>query len=333
MNVRPLNYNNYYPQYSTNFQGKSRQLQTSVDKALLKKHLSETEKTKLIKDIINALGTIISPTKFIEEGSHNAVYKITRKYAARVPVGWKPKTEDLGNNLHLGRGLFSKLENYFGEAILELGKFQILPNVGRHLPAGIPEHLTKFMSITRLRAHYLHRYLPQFASIPQSSYNKLASDIEKLNEIKIAEHQYCVFDYLNPNNIVAKNGKLFLVDEIDTLQDRSYSNTTAKLLNVFINRASRNMEAPAAGNMTKYVRKIFKKVILASSNANMLAANSKEDYKLWEKALKKCDIKTDPFEVIDNIDNLSYSHKNQNERTEAIKIYLNNLFLKNPTNK
>ncbi len=330
MNINFNPYTNLPPHQTTNFKGSSRVLQCELDKALLKKNLSKNEETKLIQNISEALDTIIISSKFIEEGSHNAVYKITQKYAARVPINWIPNSNDLGDKLKLGRGLFAKLKNYFGEAVVELGKLQILPNVGKHIPAGVPEHLTRFMKQKEQENYYINKYLPKFADIPQASYNEIAQDIEKLNEIKLSEHQYCVFDYLNPNNIVTKGGRLFLVDEIDTLQDKSYMNTTAKLLNIFINRAGRNLEAPFAANNLKYVRKIFQKVIIASVNANMLPANSKEDYKLWEKALKKCNIKTEPFEVIDNIERLSYSYKNPDERVQSIKNYLNKLFIENP---
>ena len=319
--------------YNQNFQGSSRRLQCSIDKALLKKNLSKTEQDIFVKEISNALDTILIPPKFIEEGSHNAVYKITHKYAARVPLGYKPNDFNKNDLLKLGRGIFSKLRNYFGESVLEIGKLQILPNIGKHIPAGIPEHLMRFLSKNQINQYYINKYLPTFAKLPQDSYNSLIKDIEKLNEIKLGPHQYCLFDYLNPNNVVTRSGKLYLVDEIDTLQDKSYMNTTAKLLNVFINRASRNHEAPFAGKSTKFVRKIFKKVLIASANANMLPANSKEDIEIWQKALKKCNIKTNVFEIIENLENLSIKYPTNEERVNAGKIYLDKLFNKNPLKK
>ncbi len=329
MNINLPLYNNY----NQNFQGNSRRLQCSIDKALLKKSLSETEQDVFVKEISDALETILVPPKFIEEGSHNAVYKITHKYAARVPLGYTPNDFNKNDLLKLGRGIFAKLQNYFGEAVLEIGKLQILPNVGKHIPAGIPEHLTKFLGKNKINQYYINTYLPTFAKLPQDSYNSLIQDIEKLNEIKLGPHQYCLFDYLNPNNIVTRSGKLYLVDEIDTLQDKSYMNTTAKLLNVFINRASRNQEAPFAGENIKFVRKIFKKVLIASANVNMLPANSKEDIEIWQRALKKCNINTNVYEILDNIENISAKYNIREERINASKIYLDKLFNENPLKK
>ena len=328
MNINFRTYN-----YNQNFQGNSRRLQNSIDKALLKKTLSKSEEKNLIKEIANALNTILIPPKYIEEGSHNALYKITHKYAARVPLNYNPKDFKENDLLKLGRGIFSKLKNYFGEAVIEIGKLQILPNVGKHIPAGIPEHLTKFLSKNKINQYYINTYLPTFAKLPQDSYNILFKDIEKLNEIKLGPRQYCLFDYLNPNNIVTRSGKLYLVDEIDTLQDKSYMNTTAKLLNIFINRASRNQEAPFAGKNIKFVRKIFQRVLIASVNANMLPANSKEDIEIWQRALIKCNIKTNVYEILNNLESMSTQYKTKEERVNAGKIYLNKLFNENPLKK
>lgn len=74
------------------------------------------------------------------------MYKITTKYAARVPVNTQITPSTLGEGFEWGKGLFSRMRNYYGEPILQAGKFQILHNIGFQMPAGIPEHLSKTMS-------------------------------------------------------------------------------------------------------------------------------------------------------------------------------------------
>ena len=70
------NYNNYQP----NFQGNSRNLQTAIDNALRKSSLTDGDMLELSSKIKKAVNDVLTPEKYIEEGSHNAVYKITKKY-------------------------------------------------------------------------------------------------------------------------------------------------------------------------------------------------------------------------------------------------------------
>lgn len=111
------------------------------------------------------------------------------------------------------------------------------------MPAGIPEHLSKTMSEHQQKKYYIEKYLPKFASISQYNYNQIARDLAILNEMRFGPRSFGLFDSLNPNNIVYGKKSLLLVDEIETLCDKPYANTTAKLLEVFINRATKDREA------------------------------------------------------------------------------------------
>ena len=144
--------------------------------------------------------------------------------------------------------------------------------------------------------------------------------------MKFGPRSYGVFDSINPNNIVTSKGKLMLVDEINTLYDKSYGNTTAKLLEVFINRAGADMEAPDAGDKVKYVRKIFKKTILSGIYAGLVHADCKEDYRNWEIALKKCKINDKPYEVIQTIEKIEAMSISRAEKVKQAGRYLQSLF-------
>lgn len=311
---------------TTTFQGRSRELEKVLDSVINKPQISENEKNLLIKKIKAALSDIFVQTRFIGEGTHNAVFKITKKYAARVPIGEKINSENIGDNLIWGENKFRDLLNYFGEAIVTLGKLQILKNISPQMPAGIPEHLAKKYTENRKKEYYKEKYLPKFACVSQSSYNSLAKDLAHLNEMKFGPRLYGVFDSLNPNNIVVRGDNLMLVDEIDTLCDRSYSNTTAKLLKVFVNRATKDSNSPDVEDKElKFVRKIFKKTVVAGVYADLVPANSKEDYKDWEIALKKCHINTNAYELINKIEDLSVQERNPIERMKLADVYLSSL--------
>ena len=328
-------YNYNTPSYNQKpaFKGRSREVEKILDMVAANPELKAVESEVLIEKIKNALQDILRPSRFIGEGTHNAVFKITQKYAARVPLDANINKNNIGNNLVWGQDVFKNLRNYFGEAIVQLGKLQILKNVGPQIPAGVPEHMTKTLGSGRVKKYYLEKYLPRFARIPQHNYNELACDLARLNEMKFGPRSYGIFDSINPNNIVTSQGKLKLVDEINTLYDKPYGNTTAKLLEVFINRASANSEAPDAGEKIKYVRKIFKKTVLSGLYAGLIHADDKIDYKNWEIALKKCNINDEPYKVIQTLESIEAMPITKEEKMNKAGKYLQSLFGINHMNK
>lgn len=317
--------NNYYQPY---FQGHSRNLQSAIDSVIIHKEINDAEKRFLIDKIKKALPTMLVPQKFLGLGTHKYVFSITRKYAARVS-DYKIKAEDLGDNLQIGQGVFKNITNYFGEAIVELGDLQILKNIGKHTTAGIPEHKVPFMTLQEQKKYYLTKYLPKFADIPQFAYDDLAKNISKINNIQLGERQYCVFDSLNPNNIVEKGSRFFIVDEMEKLYDKPYGNTTAKLFEVLINRMHKSQDSPISQEHTKLYRKIFKKIILAVEKNDIIHAETKHDYQNWEKALERCQIKNPAYTIIDTLEQIHAENIDVNERNLKIKNYLNKIFVEN----
>lgn len=319
-------YNNHWQQPS--FQGHSRNLQSAIDSILIHKEITDTEKNFLIDRIKKALPTTLVPEKFLGLGTHKYVFSITRKYAARIS-DYKTKAEDLGDNLQIGHSIFKNIANYFGEAIVELGDLQILKNIGKHTPAGIPEHKVPFMTLYEQKKYYLTKYLPKFAMIPQSAYDDLAKNISQINNVRLGERQFCVFDSLNPNNIVEKGSRFFIVDEMETLYDKPYGNTTAKLFEVLINRMHKSQDSPISKKHTKLYRKIFQKVILAVEKREILHAETKHDYQNWEKALQRCQIQNPAYTVIGALEQIHATYPEVIERISKIKSYLNKLFVEN----
>ena len=150
--------------------------------------------------------------------------------------------------------------------------------------------------------------------------------------MRFGPRSFGLFDSLNPNNIVYGKKSLLLVDEIETLCDKPYANTTAKLLEVFINRATKDREAPDAGEKVKLVRKIFKKTLIAGMYADLLHADSKEDCRNWEIALRKCQIKTPLFEIINKMEQIGGMPFDMDEKITIARRYIDTLFSVNPSN-
>ena len=327
MNIK-FTQNNYNQQPI--FMGHSRNLHKVLDKVLMKQNITQQDELVLSSAIEKAYSSIITPEKFIGQGTHNSVFKITRKYAARVANEMANDKNSLAGSIKLGKGMFRSLTNYFGEAIIEFGHFQILKNLGKHTPAGVPEHISKRLSPNQINNYYLTKYLPRFSDLSQGSYDDFAKNLAKLNEIKSGFRQYCAFDSLNPNNVVVKRGKLYLVDEIDTHQNRPYANTSAKLLEVFINRATSEQLSPFGNDeQVKLVRKIFKKVLTAASKAQLMHADSEMDFKNWKLALERCKIKENASEVISTIETIEYQEKDPHKKIDKLHAYINKLFIAN----
>ena len=74
MNILSTPQFNNYKNYQPNFQGNSRNLQSAIDSALRKNSLSDGDLLELSTKIKKAVSDVITPEKYIEEGSHNAVY-------------------------------------------------------------------------------------------------------------------------------------------------------------------------------------------------------------------------------------------------------------------
>ena len=334
MQIFGINNYTYTPSCTpTAFKGHSRQLEKVLDKVVNKNQISESEKNLIIEKIKAALCDIFSASRFIGEGSHNAVYKITKKYAARIPLNEKIIKFNTGSSSVRGEVKFTKLTNFFGEAILNLGNLQILKNVSPHMPAGVPEHIAKKCGRQKVEQYYINKYLPKFSNISQHSYNELAMNLAELNNMKFGPRSYGLFDSDNPNNIVAHERRLMLVDDIYTLYDKPYANTTARLLNVFINKASKDYEAPQTDNKIKLVKKIFKKVVTSGVYADLIHADSKEDYTYWEKALKKCKINIPAYVVLEELESISRQELSRGEKARKAAAYLSALTGLYHTNK
>lgn len=318
------------PQNQITYAGHSRKLQKELDAFCLRQTHTHGDILEIKEKIKNIVDTTFVDEKFIEEGSKNAVFKITRKYVARIPKNEKITRDSLGDDLQLGKKLYEHIENYYGEPLLQFGPLQILKNIGKHLPAGVPEHIAKNLSKSKLNSYYTNRYLPKFAQVSQSAYDLLAKTISALNNTKIDGYKYCEFDSENPNNIVLRKGKFYLVDDIETDCEKSFSNTTAKLLQIFINKADIYTLAPSDPRGLKDTRKIFKKLILASSGADVPPAASKRDYQNWQIALKRCGIKDEAYIVINALEEIDRKYPDLSVRKEKALNYINELFVANP---
>lgn len=258
----------------------------------LNKYLSENVKDKKTeKSIIESLSEII-PDKISDNnikgsGWHGIVYGIDDDYVLKLGKRAKPK---IGRFKILKDQTTKDLKTYYGEVIAKIGNMEIMKNAFKTkniLPAGLPG---KWMSRGQKLEYYNNVYLRHFASLPQSSYDKIAEDFKKLNSL---EKQ---FDTINPNNFVADGKKIKIVDEITPAEEKN-PNTLSKLFKVFVNSYDANTAAEFDYLAIPRRKQLIKKLILASEKSELPFYNNINDRGELNLAMRLCDY-SDDFSTI-----------------------------------
>ena len=307
------------------FRGPAKELGKSLNDVFQKTTITPEEKTALIDKFCNAIREIISPERFIGGGCNGSVYKIDDQFVAKIPKYEAVNQNTLGQNLELGNNVFKDLKTFFGEKILSLGNVSVLRNIGEHTPAGIPETLLKSMRLDLIKDYYVGTYLPRFASVPQSSYTKVAQDFAMLNKLSPAPRRYYSFDANNPNNIVLSGKRLILTDQINVI-GKPETNSTGKLLELLLVQVGYGYNAPKPEEGLKDARTILKKIILAAEKVALPHNPQIKDDASWEFALRNCSVKKDYAEVLSMLNKFREKIPDKAQRLKEIERYIDELF-------
>lgn len=295
---------------------------------VLRDILSKPQITKADEDLFRrafdyALPDIKSAKNILGEGFHETVYKIDDEFAAKLPMfNSGLKIWDANEHLTLSKNEYGDLKTYYGEIIAKLGEAKILRNLGKHTPAGVSQESVELED-------YFSKYIPQFAKVPQESFNDIAEDCARLNSRHDKKNYYYqVFDYMNPNNIVLKDNKLYLVDRIKT--HSKHPNTTTDLLDMLLSKydCMNVIPAPSEG-FSKHLnqaRTLFKKIVVAGATANLpLKVNEASAEKVWQNLITNLNINKDYDIVVNSLEKAS-EIKYKNIRVQATEKLIDNLF-------
>ena len=290
--------------------------------------LGKPQITKADEDLFRrsfdyALSDIKSAKNILGEGFHETVYKIDDEFAAKLPMfNSSLKIWDTNEHLTLSKKEYSDLKTYYGETIAQLGEVKILRNLGKHTPAGVSDEAAEM-------EYYFSKYIPQFAKVPQESFNDIAEDCARLNSRhEKGNYYYSVFDYMNPNNIVLKDDKLFWVDRIRTCS--KHPNTTTDLLNMLLCKYDCVTAIPEHSegflNHLKEARMLFKKIVVAGASANLpLKVNENSAEKVLQKLMTNLSIKKDYNIVVNSLEKTSEIN-DKNIRVQATENFIDSLF-------
>lgn len=296
---------------------------------VLRDILSKPQITRADEDLFRrafdyALPDIKSAKNILGEGFHETVYKIDDEFAAKLPMfNSSLKLWDANEHLTVSKNEYGDLKTYYGETIAKLGEVKILRNLGKHTPAGVSEESVELED-------YFSKYIPQFAKVPQESFNEIAEDCARLNSRHDKKNYYYhVFDYMNPNNIVLKDNKLYWVDRIRT--HSKYPNTTTDLLDMLLSKFDCMNGIPAAYSQSfskhlNQARMLFKKIVVAGATANLsLKVNESSAERIWQNLITNLNINKDYDIVVNSLEKTS-EIKDKNIRVQATENFIDNLF-------
>lgn len=292
------------------FYGYKTKFSKDLECFIAKKRPSESDSFELKNKMSELVEKRVNDKYFVGEGKSNKVYRIDDYYIMRFNKYSKPyvskpikekASEDIG------------LKAYFGDVLVHFGNIKIIKNAmaGKKdtVEAGMPFNLLKSNNM-KLKNTAIKRSVSEFATLPQSAYDKVASDFNTLNKNSKGYHRK--FDCYNPNNFIKVGKQIRIVDDIE---DGLGAHDTADMLNVFIREYDTKITDKETINQRK---QIFSKCILASVKNNLEI----KPFRI-EKYIAKLGLKTDAKTFASNVEAIN----KQPEKTKynVLKEYLNNL--------
>lgn len=203
-----------------------KKLGEKISKVLERGIFSRAEQKDLSKDFGEALPGLVSSLNFEGAGFHNVIYSIDDNFVIKVCRHFNSKS-DVGKNptFMFMPPPIMEFERYAGSEIATYGNVMILRNLGEHTQAGVPQPYWTRLLDNEMQEYYSEKYLPEFANVPQESFDILVRNSSKLNNLQLDGHNVS-FDFVNPNNIVKKKDELWFVDTLDC--DEKVKKTTAQ---------------------------------------------------------------------------------------------------------
>ncbi len=309
------------------FNGYTSRFGKTLHSAIDRGYPTEIEKKSLLGEIQKFIREKLSPDRLLGEGAHGSVYKIDDDFCMKFDIGTQPRAKKMGKFPENG---FKGLKTYYGSKVADFDDVVILKNVssdGEHIPVGIPQKFAINNSSDENSVYYQCIALPRLSDIPQKSFDAVAEDCQRLNDLGAKNKTHYAFDYINPNNFVIVDDKIRIIDDINILNS-SEDNSVANLFNVFLENSFLN--TPVQYSMYSEItrRNLFKKIVLAGMKASlpMRSKYSTENISSWKNVVNElCGIDTPYSEVLSNLEKIS-QNPNKEQRVKLANDYLDSLF-------
>lgn len=205
-------------------------------------------------------------------GNYNRVFKIDDCYVMRYPfTTFSPRIDSFRRPLDTMQTRISKLlKSYYGAPQAWFGEVQILKNACEDKNFVICQTLENISGYDELVKYFTQKYLPEFASLPQSAYDTLAGDLKLLNYFKSKDNRNYCFDILNPRNFIKVGDEIRVVDDIENKGTLYTSgNNLATLLDIFFSSTHGILESSYSLKDRQNMKDIFIKCIVAAENSGL----------------------------------------------------------------
>ncbi|MBR5556056.1 hypothetical protein IKU74_08595 [bacterium] len=333
-------YNQYNKlQYKPAFEGYVSAFSKKLDEVISKDFCSMDESRSLNNMLIQILKKRLKNNDVLGEGTLARVFKIDSKYAMRLDkmflgcVGvFDENYKNPYKDLHL--------KTYYGDFVAKFGGAQILRNVsstGKHIPAGVPQSLRAKLTPEECQKYYAEVYLPKFASLPQKSYDDVASDFSTLN--LCYDDDWYRFDVINPNNFVLVGKRIKIVDNItQNINNPTYlsefsegvidnSMSTTDMMRVFLFAQDCSTECEYSKKMLPLRRQLFKKLAIAGIKNNLFVCNDK-NLCYFEKVVENlCQANEEPTVIKSTLDDYMRKYnKNPKKVISEASKYIDEIF-------
>ena len=239
-------------------------------------------------------------------GSWGSVFRIDDYYVFKVYHNQKPQLNGFKKNKNTK---FDDLKTYSGKVLAHIGNIELIKNVTRDK--------NKFVEMARPIDDGIPRYLrvlKEFATLPQTAFDNLAKDFQKLNNIKETNLFYR-FDTNNPNNFIKVGNSIKIVDDIDWVPTEE-PNDLFNLLRIFIHKE---------GN-SEFKKEIFKKCILASEKTNLpMEAAHKYLKRFMDEICQFANTKKSFNEIFETLTNLRKNIPDTTSRLKQVEKFIEEL--------
>ncbi len=315
--------NNLNNSHNISFQGYKTAFSKQFENFLVSDKPSLEMQQGLMDSFQAVLGTRMNNKFKLGSGRFNTVYRIDDYYTFRV--------DNDRFDLELPEKVvpkYSGLKNYYGQSLGHFGDITIMKNaVGTNkntLQAGIPHDLAaKYEELKSngkmppkaltmvINKIYNHMYLPNFASLPQSSYDNVVASFASLNKQNKSKNLFDAFDSCNANNFLKVGKKIRIVDEFIP---SPYKSNISNVLHAFLRDYGGN-DSPKTLKMKK---EIFKKCITSAVKHDFIQKGDRIN-----DAMQIAHIQETPEKFLNNIAEISQLKGKQ--KTAKLKEYLETL--------
>ena len=330
MNISPVNSRNSNISFlPPSFYGAAEDFGHKAKEIFTKVKVDKNDEAVLTDMFEKAYCEIMSPERYLGSGFFGNVYAIDENFAVKMSR-YLNKFSNIKSSIAGGfkicKRVFRDLKTYYGEPLCSMGRIEILKNVGKHVPAGVPTSFKRQLDSSKeYEKYYQQKYLPLFAKVPQESYDALISDISKLNKMKYNDENYYEFDSKNPGNILLSGNKLLLTDQIEITNNANY-NSVGKLLETMLYKMVFFHAVKSYGDNLNDAREILRKIIIASEKVDLPYDTRSADENIWNMVLLNCYIDMDADEFIQNLEYVRGTNPKISDRVPKIEKFLDNVY-------